>query len=327
MNRNSLERNKEEMQELRFSEKLTTEMEQKMQKNLPQFQVREQVQGNKGLVDYTLHFKQSGQTEKYFMNQYDVTLIKSKPLEEGEKYLVISPGEEPGKNLVRKFDSPYLAIDYFKEQKGKSELARGKNPANKTTLAEMEKGKVNYINKEFERTYYAPVVTQTFYVEEGKGFNADQAAALIQGRYVYRDDLVNLGGQPYKAWIGFNFDKPKDPNGNYITRQFLDPNYGFDIGKAIDKIESKDLANQEKREAVIEEIKNGNRPLIPLVKEGENINLHIEANPRYGQTNFYHPNGKPEHREQFLKPEFREQAMQLGKGKEKELEAEQGLTR
>lgn len=328
MNLNNLENLKEELKELRFDKKLAEEMEKNMHKNLPEFQLRQHLPADKGQVDFTLHFKQSGQSDFFYFNKYEVAVNNAKPLDEGQKYMVISPGEQ-GKPVFRKFDSPNEAITYFKEQKGSSELASGKDVAHKTTLATMEKDKVNYVSKDFQKTFYTPAVTQTVYVEKGQGFTAEQAANLIQGRSVYRDNLLNLGGQPYKAWIKLDFDSPKDRFDNFKTKQYHDPSYGFDLQKTLDKYNIKELADPAKREKLEESLKNGNRPLITTFKEGQEQKLRIEAVPRYAQVNMFAENGKPEKREQFLKEPKLEQAVNQskGKGKEKEMAESQGLSR
>lgn len=326
MNLNNLQNLKDELKELRFDKKLAEEMEKNMQKDLPEFQLRQQQPADKGQIDFLLHFKKSGQSEFYYFNKFDVSLNHAKPLAEGQKYLVISPGEQ-GKPVFRKFDSPNEAITYFKEQKGNSELAMGKDPGNKTSLATMEKDKINFVSKDFQKTFYTPAVLQTVYVEKGNGFTAEQAANLIQGRSVYRDNLLKLGGETYKAWIALDFDKPKDRHQNYVTRQFHDPSYGFDLKKTLDKFNIKELEDPKAEAKLEETLKNGNRPLITTPKDGQEVKLRIEAVPRYSQINFYAENGKPEKREQFLKEPKIEQALNSGKGKskDKELAESQGM--
>lgn len=327
MNRNNLENLREEMTMLGFEPKIIAEMEQKMEKELPAFQLRTSIPGAKGQADFLLQFKKSGQSENYYLNRFDVTHNKVKPLEEGHKYMVISPGEEPGKNVHRKFDSPYEAIEYFKEQKGTSELASGKDIAHKTTLATMEKDKVNYVSKDFNRTYYAPVVTQSFYPDRGNGFTATQAANLIEGRAVYRDDLVNRGGVPYKAWVKLDMDSPKDNSHNYTTNQYNDPAYGFHLEQVLEKYNIRELANPEQKQALIESLYNGNRPTITAVKDGQEVKMQLEAVPRYSQVNLYQQNGKPEKREQFLKEPIQEQGIKVEKGKAKEQEQDMALNK
>lgn len=322
MNLNNLENLREEMKELRFDPMLAAQMEEKMKANVPDFQLKTSIPGNKGVADFTLHFKQSGQSDFYYFNKFDVLLNKSKPLEEGQKYLVISTGDQ-GKPVFRKFDSPYEAIPYFKDLKGDQELAIGKDVAHKTTLATMEKDKVVYVAKDFTKTYREAPVTTTFYVDKGKGFTADQAANMIEGRSVYRDDLLNTGGVPYKAWVALDMDKPKDRNDNFLTRQFTDPGYGFNLERTLDKYNVRELQDEVKRELTMGDLKNGGRPLITTVMNGEEKKMHIEAVPRYSQINFYQQNGKPEKREQFEKVQEKDQNLTFGKGKQQEAKEQQ----
>jgi hypothetical protein len=326
MNLNNLENLKGELKELHFDKKLAEEMEKNMQKNLPEFKLQHQLPADKGQVDFTLHFKQSAQSEFYYFNKYDVA-VNAKPLDEGHRYLVISEGEQ-GKPLFRKFNNPSEAITFFKEQKGNTELASGKDVAHKTTLATMQNDKVNYVAKDFQKTFYTPAVSQTMYVEKGQGFTAVQAANLIQGRSVYRDNLLNLAGQAYKAWIKLDFDNPKDRFGNFKTKQFHDPSYGFDLQKTLDKYNIKELEDPAKRQKLEESLKNGNRPLITTMKEGQVVKLHIEAVPRYSQVNMFAENGKPEKREQFLKePKLEKSLVQTkSRSKDKELSESQGMS-
>lgn len=324
MNLNNLENLKEEMKALGFKEKLIEEMEKRMEKNLPEFSLNDSMQATKGQIDLTLHFKQSGQSEFYYFNKFEVNHNQGKALEEGQKYMVISLGEG-NKNIVKKLDSVTEAIDFFKQQKGESELAVGKDAAHKTNLATMEQGKVNYVAKEFQRTFYAAPLNQTFWVEKGKGFTAEQAANLVQGRSVYRDDLLNLSGSPYKAWIKLDFDKPRDRHNNLTTNQYHDPSYGFNLKEVLDKFNIKELENPAKRKKLEESLKNGNRPLITTLKEGQEVKLYLEAVPRYSQLNMFAENGRPEKREQFLKDPEKLNDLSKGKEKQKELSESKGM--
>lgn len=326
MNLNNLENLKEEMKALGFKEKLINQMEEQMKKDVPEFKLHDTLPATKGQVDMTLYFKQSGQSEFYYLNKFEVAHNQGKPLEEGQKYMVISPGAD-GKNMVKKMENVSEAIDFFKKQEGNSELALGKDAAHKTTVASTENGKVNYVAKDFQRTFYSQPIPQTFWVEKGKGFTAEQAANLVQGRSVYRDDLLNLGGIPYKAWMKLDADKPRDRHDNLTFNQYHDPSYGFDLRKVLDKFNIKELENPAKRVLLEASIKNGNRPLITTVKDEQEVKLFVEAVPRYSQLNMYQENGKPEKREQFQKEPAISNSHAKGKEKEHELSESQGLKR
>lgn len=322
MNKNNLENLKGEMKALKFDDSFIKQMEENMAKNLPAFQLKGHLPADKGQMDVTLHFKRSGQSEYYYLNKFDLALSKAKPLENDQKYLVISPSEQ-GKNLVRKFDSPVEAIDYFKSQTGKSELAVGKATDKdlqfRSTVATMKDSKVDYVNKEFNQTYYSPALTNSHYVEKGVGFNVQQASNMLQGRAAYRDDLVSREGKEYKAWNVIQFDQPKDKYGNYKIKQFNE-NYGFDLKKSLEEYRIKLPDDIKKQEAILTEMKDGNRPVVTVEgKDGKDVQMRIEAMPRWGNINFYHLNGKPEKREDLLKEQKQDQAQGKDNSKKKEL--------
>jgi hypothetical protein len=253
-------------------------------------------------------------------------MLNGKPLGEGEKYLVVNPEiQKEGKPVVRSFEQAADAIAFFKAQQGDATLAAGKDWAHKTELAKMEKGNVNYVEKDFNRTYRNPGISQTVFVERGKGFTAEQSVNLIQGRAVYRDDLLKLGGEPYKAWIKLDMDSQKDRWQNFQTLQYHVPTYGFDLEKTLDKFNIKELDDEKKRGQLIQSVENGNRPLVTVVKDGQESKLYMEVQPRYSQANFFREDGKPEKREQFLKPEF-QQDLKLGKEKGQAKTQEQEMT-
>jgi len=326
MNLNNLENLKGEMKNLGFKAKLIEQMEEYMKKDVPDFKLHDALPATKGQVDLTLHFKQSGQSDFYYFNKFEVAHNQGKPLEEGQKYMVIIQTED-GKNRVKKLENVAEAIEFFKEQKGNSELALGKDAAHKTGLATMENGKINYVDKDFQRTFYAKPIAQTFWIERGKGFTAEQASNLVQGRSVYRDDMMNLSGEPYKAWVKLDFDKGKDRFQNFKLNQYHDPSYGFDLTKVMDKFNIKELETPAKRASLEASLRNGNRPLITTQKEGQPVKLFIEAIPRYSQLNMYAENGRPEKREQFLKEPTISRSQSRGNSKEMELSESQGVKR
>lgn len=327
MNLNNLEDLKEEMKKLGFGDKLMAKMETHMKDNDPAFKLYDQVKANKGQVDITLHFKQSGQSEYYYLNKLEAVHNQGKSLEEGQKYMVISKTEE-GKNTFKTLENVSEAISFFKEQTGNSELAVGKDAANKVMLANMEEGKVNYVAKDFSRDFYAPPLPQTFWLDHGKGFSKEQAANLVQGRSVYREDLLSRDGNPYKAWMQLDTDKERDRQNNLTFRQFTDA-YGYDLKAVLDEYKIREMADPKKAEALERALVNGNRPMVTVEKDGQDTKMYLETAVRYGKLNFYAENGRPEKREQFQKETGLEAsnsfAKKMEKGKDKEVGQGQGI--
>lgn len=325
MNLNNLENLKSEMKALGFSKELQEKMEENMKQNLPEFTLKDKVQGHKGQIDLNLYFKQSGQSENYYLNKYDISLNEGKPLESGQQYLVISPSDTPGKNNVFKRENVAEAIIVFKKHTGNAELAVGKDAAHKTRLASMEEGKINFVDKDFARTFRNPPLPQTIWVDRGKGFTASQSVNLIEGRAVYREDMLTQGGLPYRAWMKLDLDGPRDRHMNFNMNQYHDPSYGFNLKEVLDRFEIKELDSPKEREKLEASLRNGDRPTITVEKNGEAVKLQVEAVPRYSQLNMYADNGKPEKREQFLKSTDQVKAVAQSKGKEKSATKAQGL--
>lgn len=323
MNLNNLEDLKDELKELGFPKKVIDEMEKNMEKDLPEFKLRHTHPGDRGQVDMQLHFRQSAQSDYYYFNKYSVTLNTAKPLAPEHQYLVISPGDK-GRSMMRRFETPHEAIAYFKEQKGDSELAVGKIDGKeldfKTTLATKENGKENYVERGFERVYRGPAISQMVYLDRGQGFTAEQAANLIQGRAVYRDNLLNFGGEPYKAWIELDLRGGKDRSGNYKTKQYHYPSYGFDLNKTLDRYSIKELADPAKLENLEASVRNGYAPLVTVDKGGEEMKVKLVVAPRFGELNFYSETGKPEKREQFMTPKAQEQLQAKAASRQKTVE-------
>ncbi|MBB2146821.1 hypothetical protein GM921_15060 [Pedobacter sp. LMG 31464] len=334
MNLNNLENLREEMSNLGFKKELIEQMEEKMKANVADFKLYDSVEATRGRVDMTLSFKQSSQSDYYYLNKFEVCHEKGQPIKAGDKIMVLTQTEGADKGMTKVFVHVSEAIAFFngqkemfKEQNGVSNLVIGKDANSAVKLATMENGKVNYIQKEFGQTYRTSPINQTIYVEKGKGFSAEQAVNLIQGRAVYRDDMVSQAGQQYKAWIKLDFDVPKDRFGNFMINQYTDPAYGFDLSKVLDKFEIKELGDPAKRVILEGSIRNGNRALVTVEKNGEPVKLELEAVPRYSQINLYTKEGRPEKREQFLKqPDMKQEyAQSRNKAQEKNKKQGQGL--
>nr|WP_068891227.1 hypothetical protein [Pedobacter panaciterrae] len=331
MNRNSLENFREEAAALKVPQNMIEAVEKQMEQNVAKIEIFGQIHADRGFMDVTIHVKQSAQSDFYYFNKFDLAVSKAKPLEVGHRYMVISP--DPGKkesNLTRKFDSAVQAIDYFREQKGSSELAIGKfdekNLLFKDIVATMKEGKVDYVKKEFQSAYYSPAIKNSHYVDRGKGFSIEQAANMLQGRAVFREDMMSRGGEQYKAWSQYQFNEPKDKYGNYTMKQFSE-GYGFDLRKELANYEIKDLYQKATTDKLISDLQNGNKPIVKVIgPDGEDNQLRIEAVPKYGNINFFDLNGKPQKREEFLSVTETEKGKGQENAKEKSKESSRELS-
>jgi hypothetical protein len=325
MNQNNLESLKGELKTLGFSEALAEKMEAQMKNNVPEFELSDRMNGLKGQGDFQLFFRQSSQSEYYYLNKFELTLTEGRGLEKDQAYLIIAPSLEDGKNTALKFANAAEAVEVFKKQTGTAELAIGTGEKEKEKMATMEEGKINFVEKDFSRVLRNPPMAQTFWLDRGKGFSAPQALNLLEGRAVYRDDLLSKEGAPYKAWVKLDMDGPRDKYMNFNVNQYHDPSYGFDLKAVLDKFPIKELSGEKTRENLEMALKNGDRPEVTIEKDGSNVKLLIEAVPRYSQINVFNLEGKPEKREQFLREPVQVKALESGKAEEKAETQSQGV--
>ncbi|MBO9674145.1 MAG: hypothetical protein J7577_11915 [Sphingobacteriaceae bacterium] len=302
MNLNNLQNLQQEMAKLGFSEKLSKQMEEKMVSDLPYFVLKDRVPGDREQVDMKLHFKQSTQSDYYYLNKYEVSLATGKGLEEGQKcWIITGPEQKGGKNMAKEFADLRDGIDVFKKLEVNANLVVGKSLEYNTTIALREGKEMKFVDKDFRQTFYAPDLKQTFWVDRGEGFTVEQAKNLVQGRAVYRDNLLSANGVTYKAWVTLDKDKPRDRVGNLVLRQFNDPGYGFDLKASLNEYRIKELSDSQQMAKVEESLRNGNRPLITVEKDGKEVKMLIEAAVRYNRINFFDQKGGVEKREQFEK--------------------------
>jgi hypothetical protein len=329
MNLNNLQDLKREVNDLGFSAKVADELEKNIKAEPVHFTVKDQLPGDKGQVDFNLHFHKSNVSDTYSFSKYDATAGKVPPTVEHQSYMVLSENkDDKEKPLVKQFESPNEAIDFFKKQKGTSELAIGESPESRELLASKENGKVNYVNDNFRAAYFSPSIKQTFYVKEGVGFTATQAANMVQGRTVHRQDLINPNrGEAYNAWIKLDFEQKKDGYDNFKLKQMNDPAFGFDLEKTLHNFKIKELADPAKKETIMAAMKNGDRlPLTITNKENKEVSVMVEAVPQYKTLDFYNENGTKQKRELFKKPDVAEQSQGKNQGKSKDKEEEHSLS-
>ncbi|MEQ7802241.1 hypothetical protein ABDJ41_20765 [Pedobacter sp. ASV1-7] len=325
MNRNSLEDFREQAAALKMPAGMQEAIEKQMEKNLETIAVTAHLPSHKGHLEVTAHLKRgAGDSEYYFFNKYDLAYNnKVKPLGNDYQYAVrtdVKDGVVLEKPLLRRFDSPIAAIDFFNKQKGNSELFTGKVSANgKLTegqsLATMNDGKVDYVTRDFQGPYRNTVVKNTVYVNKGVGFNMTQSSNMLQGGSAHRDDLVSRAGEQYQAWNVYKFDEPRDKYGNLVIKQYGE-GYPFNLEKELSNYRIKELESPEKFNAIVAAMKDGERPVVTALTEtGELKKLQMEAVPRFGNLNFFSLDNRPVNREQFQK--VVKQGKDISAGKEK----------
>lgn len=122
-----------------------------------------------------------------------------------------------------------------------------------------------------------------------------------------------------------DIEKGKDRFGNFSMNQYNDPSYGFNLKETLQKFDIKELDDPKRAEKLEESLKNGNRPMITVEKDGQPHKLFIEAVPRFRSMNMFKENGAPAKREQFMKEPNLSQGQAKGREKENEMSTSQGM--
>lgn len=305
--------------ELGMGEKSILLMEEQMRNGIDRIAVTDLYPAKRGQVEATTFINQSNRSDNYYISKFQVAYNQGKVLDEGLKFFVTLPERDGEKRFVG-VEGTLRAIELFNEQKGESVLSYGKTFADSQIVATMNKGQVDSIATDFQRTFRLVPRTQTVWLDRGKGSSIPQAANLIQGRYVHRDDLLNsLKGEIYPAWIRYDFDSPKIRD-NYQVLQFSGEDR-FDPRAELEKYAIKELADPKQFAALEASLRNGDSPVVTAIAaDGKEHKLSIEVEARYKKLNFFDKDGGIQKREQFLKGAEKSTEINTSKAQEKHAE-------
>lgn len=124
---------------------------------------------------------------------------------------------------------------------------------------------------------------QTFYLDRGNGVTTKEAFNLLEGRAVNKD-LVNKDGEKYNAWVQLDFSKTEE-SGNYKMNRYHE-NYNYDITKEIQNLILKPIPPEQEKQ-LLQSLEKGNIQSATFLKEGLEVKMFIEANPKERTINIY----------------------------------------
>jgi len=127
-------------------------------------------------------------------------------------------------------------------------------------------------------------ISQSFPINKGKGVTAKEAYNLLQGRAV-KKEMTNAKGEEYQAWIQLDFDN-KDEKGNFKLNKYNE-NYGYELRDSIAQFPVLELDGGEKEKDLIRSLEKGNAQSATIDKNGEQMKVFLEANPKYKTLNIY----------------------------------------
>lgn len=155
-------------------------------------------------------------------------------------------------------------------------------------------------------------ISQSFYLNNGKGVTYKEAYNLLDGRSVLKD-LMNKEGVKYSAWIKLDFSK-NAVNNQFETRQFHAEKYGFNLTSELGKLDIVKLPEENEKQ-LIQSLQKGNRQAVNFMKDGKETPMFIEANPQFKTINVYDAGGRQLSRfekEQYLKAKPGNELVQSG---------------
>ncbi|MFH6957262.1 hypothetical protein ACHRV1_07630 [Flavobacterium aquidurense] len=117
--------------------------------------------------------------------------------------------------------------------------------------------------------------SQYFKLQERNSVDTKQAYNLLAGRAVQKE----------KSWIQLDLND-KDASGNHRIKEFHS-GYGYDLEKAVQKLPLKELSNKTQADKLKDDLKQGNRLPVTLIKNGNEHRFYIEANPQFKSVNIY----------------------------------------
>jgi hypothetical protein len=133
--------------------------------------------------------------------------------------------------------------------------------------------------------------TMKMYVSsEKKNFTMKEAFNLLEGRSVYKKDLVKMDGDKYNAWINFDFKHLTEKNTPSVNR-YTDK-FGFDISKELKKLYIKENNYNDRHNQLVDSLKKGNLQAVTAIVNGKEKQMYIEAKPQFKNFNLYEVNEK-----------------------------------
>jgi len=144
-------------------------------------------------------------------------------------------------------------------------------------------------------------MSQSFYLNNGRGVTYKEAYNLLDGRSVLKD-LTNKEGEKYAAWIKLDLSK-NAANNHFETKQFHAEKYGFNLASELGKLNLVKLP-EEKEKQLMQSLEKGNRQAANFIKDGKETPMFIEANPQFKAINVYDTSGRQLSRfekDQYLK--------------------------
>jgi len=130
----------------------------------------------------------------------------------------------------------------------------------------------------------ADLVSQTFYINKGKGVTAKESYNLLSGRAVNKD-VVLKSGEKANLWLKLDFAEHTSEKGYGINS--YGENYGFNLKDTLDKFKLPDMDKQGFRDQLLKSLERGNLHELKFMKNGKELTGFVTANPQFKTLDFF----------------------------------------
>lgn len=141
----------------------------------------------------------------------------------------------------------------------------------------------------FLNSYHANLNGQEskFYVNNGeKNITSKEAFNLMEGRSVFRE-LTNKQNEKYSAWVKIT---PETLGQENIQFNVFSENYGYDLEKAMGKVNDRQLYFSHNKEDVMKSLEKGNVAEVHNMDKSEKY--FVAADPQYKSMAIFNEEGK-----------------------------------
>lgn len=135
----------------------------------------------------------------------------------------------------------------------------------------------------------ADMLSQTFYINKGKGVTAKESFNLLDNRSVNKD-VVLKSGEKANVWMKLDFSEHKD--GNAATNTYGEK-YGFSLADTVDRFKIADMEKLGFKDQLLKSLERGNLHQVSFSKDGREMNGFVTANPQFKTLDFFDKDLKP----------------------------------
>ncbi|MDP9077739.1 MAG: hypothetical protein M3O71_09980 [Bacteroidota bacterium] len=140
------------------------------------------------------------------------------------------------------------------------------------------------------------VLTQSYFVGKDNNYTLKERYNMLDSRAVFKElnKLEEVGEgdkkklvaseQTYKSWKDLDF-KQTDKYGNFLPKTMF-----WDHVKVLEKYPIKELETPYDKSRLIASLEKGNLSKVTLIKDGQDVQGFIAANPRQDRFDFYDSN-------------------------------------